>query len=201
MNDERSTQLAQGCWSIPRYAQAALWVQAEHGECVQAEGPLGLLSFSAPASQLALRWGSARGPILRLLAWQSDSLGWRGEVRVGGLLETIHYAAWDDDEALLACLSVSGQPLWPRLTPFWGAEQRATPPSMPDFYEGFPQEEDLQMTTWLVPGDSPFLPTLETALSQQTPLYLFGHLAQDGTPWPAHFALPIVLEAMTLFSR
>ncbi|MCS6836281.1 MAG: hypothetical protein NZ750_09720 [Anaerolineae bacterium] len=200
MDDERSTQLAQDRWSVPRYAQSALWAQAEHGECVRAEGPQGLLSFSVPPSLLALRWGSAQGPILRLLSWQSDSLGWRGEVRIGGLIETIHYAAWDDGQ-LLACLSVSGQPLWPRVAPFWGAGQRSAPQPMPDFYEGFPQEEDFQMTTWLVPGESPFLPTLETALGQQTPLYLFGRLAQDATPWPAHFALPIILEAMTLFSR
>jgi hypothetical protein len=199
MNDERSTQLSQGRWNIPRYAQAALWVQADHGECVRPEGPQGLLSFGAPAALLALRWGSAQGPVLRLLAWQSDSLGWRGEVCVGGLVETIHYTAWDDE--LLACLSISGQPLWPRLAPFWGAAQRGQALPMPDFYEGFPQDEDFQMTTWLAPAESPFLPSLETALSQQTPLYLFGRLAEEDTPWPQHFALPIVLEALTLFSR
>jgi len=199
MNDERTSQLAEGRWRIPRYAQACLWVQGQDGEAVLASGPQGVLELAAPAPWVALRWGSAGGPALRLLAWHSDSLGWAGEAQVGGLVEAIHYTAWDDE--LLACLSVSGQPLWPRLAPVWGAGQRATPPAPPDFYEGFPQEEDPQMTTWLVPGESPFLPTLETALSQQTPLYLFGRLAEDATPWPAHFALPLVLEAMTTFSR
>src|SRR5688572_16967450 len=88
MNDTRTGQLTTQ-WTIPTFARSSLWLETESG-CVQAEGPRGLFTLPAPAEQLILRWGGAEGSVLASLRWQTDSLDWNGQVRLGGMVEATH---------------------------------------------------------------------------------------------------------------
>src|ERR1041384_750484 len=111
MNDTRSGQLiTQGSGTIPTFARPHLWLETESG-CVPVEGPQGLFTLPAPSDHVILRWGGAEGSILASLPWQADSLGWNGQVRIGGMVEAIHMMMVPKIDIGIAVIVVEGQPL------------------------------------------------------------------------------------------
>ncbi len=196
MNDERSGQLT-STWPIPAYAQGLLWLETESG-AVRTEGEHGLFQLNAPSPVVIVRWGGASGPALAQLRWRADSLAWDGSVRVGGFVDALHLT---DQPHPLAVLSVGGQPLKYDTVPYPGAGERPRVPyTAPAFGDGLAQEVEEALTTWLAPDDSPLLGLAQDALVSKLRVYCFGRLADEDGGWHAHFALPILLEGMTLFA-
>lgn len=201
MNEERAGRLSANSWSIPPYIQKALWLD-NGAQSLQVEGELGLFEFKDPAPMLTLRWGAPDGVPVRHLAWQTDDLGWRGEVRVGGMVECIHYTEIPEAEALIGIVHISGHALAPQVAPYLSAARRMGAwYRSPDFYEGIVQDQDPALTTWLVPDDSPLMSLAHDALMNKMPLYLFGQLAKQESLWQKKFALPIIFESATIFAH
>jgi hypothetical protein len=197
MNDTRTGQLiSQG--SIPAFARAHLWLDTETG-CVPIEGAQGLFTLPAPADHLVLRWGGAEGSILASLRWQTDSLGWDGQIRLGGMVEVIHMMSVPNVDVGLAVLIVESQPLKPETIAYPTAAQRSKIPyHVPNFFEGIEDEIDPTITTWLVPEDSGLLAMAQDAMSNGLRVYLYGTL---NAAWRELAAIPLALEAVTLFPR
>lgn len=197
MNDTRSGQLTTQI-AIPAFARSHLWLETYTG-CVPLEGPQGLFTLAAPAEHLILRWGGAEGSVLASLRWQADSLGWNGQIRIGGMVEAIHMMSVPNLDVGLAVLIVEGQPLTPGTTPYPTATQRLQLPyRLPDFFEGIESEIDPTVTTWLVPEDSGLLAMAQDAMSNNLRLYLQGTL---NAAWRDFAAIPLALDAVTLFPR
>lgn len=194
MNDERSNQLTSR-WPIPAYGQGMLWVDSDSG-AAQAEGAHGLFQLPSPAPTVVVRWGGADGPALAQLRWRADSLDWDGAVRVGGFIDAMHLTG---EPYPIAVLHVGGQPLRDDTLPYPGAHQRARVVA-PSFADGLAGEVEESMTTWLAPDDSPLLTLAQDALVSKLRVYCFGHLADEAGGWHTHFALPVLLDAMTLFA-
>ncbi len=197
MNDTRTGQLTTQ-WSIPTFARAHLWLETESG-CVPVEGPHGLFTLPAPADLLILRWGGAEGSALVALPWQTDSLNWNGQARVGGTVEAIHMMSVANLEVGLAILIIEGQPLQPQASPYPTAAQRTQLPyRLPEFFDGIESDVDPTVTTWLVPEDSGLLGLAQDAMSNNLRLYLQGSLQ---AAWRDVAAIPLALEAATIFPR
>jgi hypothetical protein len=195
MNDERSGRLT-STWTIPAYAQAMLWLDTEAG-AAQTEGIHGTFQLGAPAEMVVVRWGGADGPALAQLRWRADSLEWDGAVRIGGFVDTLHLTG---EPYPVGLLSVGGQPLRYGAAPYPSADERSRVPYTPPlFSDGLAEEVEEGMTTWLAPDDSPLLAMAQDALVSKLRVYCFGRLAEEDGGWHEHFALPILLEAMTLF--
>jgi hypothetical protein len=196
MNDERTSQLAAN-WLLPPYAREMLWVESESG-IVQTEGAQGLFQLTAPAQWVVVRWGGAQGPALAQLRWRADSLEWDGAVRIGGFVDAMHLTG---EPYPIAVLQVGGQPLSYETSPYPGADQRAhVPYAAPSFADGLADEVEEGLTTWLAPDESPLLALAQDALVSKLRVYCFGHLADEDGHWHHYFALPVLLEAMTLFA-
>lgn len=197
MNDTRTGQLTTQ-WSIPTFARSHLWLETESG-CVATEGPHGLFTLPASAEQLTLRWGGAEGTVLASLRWQTDSLDWNGQVRIGGMVEAVHMMSVPKLDMGLAVLIVEGQPLKPDAALYPTAAQRTQLPyRLPDFFTGIEADIDPTVTTWLVPEDSGLLAMAQDAMSNSLRLYLQGTL---NAAWRDFAAIPLTLEAVTLFPR
>lgn len=196
MNDQLSGQLG---WPIPAYARNLLWLESEAG-AVKLEGAQGLFTLEAPADVLTLRWGAADGPALAQLRWRADSLEWDGSVRVGGYIDALHITELDELPAPITILHLGGQPLRPDVSAYPDrAARRAVPYRVPSFFDGIADAVDESVTTWMAFEDSPALVLAQDALVSKLPVYCFGHLAEGDAGWHEYFALPIALEAMTLF--
>ena len=196
MNDELSGQLTSD-WPLPVYAQGMLWLEGE-ADTVRAEGAYGLFQLNAPSPTLVVRWGATDGPALAQLRWQVDSLGWDGAVGIGGFVDALHLT---DVPYPIAVLHVGGQPLKHETTPYPAASVRPRLPyPLPAFPDGLVDSVEEGVTTWLAPDDSPLLGLAQDALVSKLRVYCFGHLADENGGWHEHFALPILLEAMTLFA-
>jgi hypothetical protein len=101
----------------------------------------------------------------------------------------------------IAVLHVGGQPLKHETSPYPGADQRADVPyAVPSFADGLAGEVEEGLTTWLAPDEGPLLALAQDALVSKLRVYCFGHLADEDGHWHDHFALPVLLEAMTLFA-
>lgn len=199
MNDQLSGQLT-ARWTIPAYARELLWLETE-SEAVQAQGAHGLFTLTAPAEWLTLRWGSAEGASLRQFRWQVDSLEWDGAVRLGGYIDAMHIAELPPLPDPVVVLSVGGQPLKPGIKPYPDlADRRAVPYPVPSFHDGLADEVDETVTTWMAFEGSPALALAQDALVSKLRVYLFGRLAEQAWGWHDLFALPLALEAMTLFA-
>ena len=200
MNDETSGQLTL-TWRIPAYAQTNLWLESDSGT-VQTEGEFGLFELPAPADVLTLRWGSGAGPALTQFRWGSDSLEWAGSVRVGGYVTALHITQLTGIDFPLAIVTVEGQPLKPAFQPYPNASQRQNVPyAAPDFFAGVDDDADEDVTTWLAGEDSALVGMAQDALLNNGQIYAFGSLAVEPQGWHKHFALPILLESVTLFTR
>ena len=199
MNDELSGQLASH-WRVPVYARGLLWIETET-DLVRVESERGAFALSAPASILTLRWGGGKGPALAQLRWQPDSLEWDGSACIGGYVDALHITEQLDLPDPVTILHVGGQPLKPGTAPFPSAAQRSQAPfAVPSFFDGIAQGVPESVTTWVALTDSPALVLAQDALVSKMSVYCFGHLADDDAGWHEAFALPLALEAMTLFA-
>ncbi|MDX1993845.1 MAG: hypothetical protein SF029_15770 [bacterium] len=198
MNDELSAQLTLN-WRIPTYARAALWIETDTGT-VPLESEVGLFTLNYPAALLTLRWGSPDGPALARLPWKPDSLDWDGTVKMGGYVDAIHVTEIGGISYPVTVIYMGGQPLKASTSGFPDAALRNRPPyPAPEFYAGLAAEVGQSATTWLVPDESPMAAMAQHAMMNNLRLYFFGRLADDNSGWAAHFALPLLLQAATLF--
>jgi hypothetical protein len=198
MNDELSGQLADARYPIPDYAQRCLWLQTE-AEAVQVEGPNGLFRLTTPASMLVLRYGHENGPVLTVLKWKPDNLEWDGTVRVGGYVDALHLSDIPGFGAV-GLVYLGGQPLDAATSPVLPAKSRRLDSyESPDFYTGIVDDIDETTSMWLVGEDSTLLTMAQDALMNKMRVWFTGRLADHTSGWDRHFALPLLLEAITLF--
>lgn len=199
MNDELNGQLTQ-TWTIPVYAREMLWVEGT-GETVPAQGKRGTFSLETPSPIVTVRWGGADGPALTQLRWQVDSLDWDGSVRIGGFVDALHVTEQLDLPEPLTVLHVGGQPLKPDALPYPAHPQRKqTPYAVPSFFDGLADAVDEGVTTWMALADSAVLVLAQDALVNKLRVYCYGSLAGDEAGWHEAFALPTILEAMSIFA-
>lgn len=198
MNDELSGQLTTN-WRIPPYAQSCLWLESEN-EIVKVEGEYGLFNLNYPSQMLTLRWGGTAGPALARLQWQADTLEWDGRIATGGYLDAIYVADQKREDTLMLLLYLGGYPLKQHYTPHPNAAQRGDLPyTKPDFHGGLASDMAESITTWLVQENSTLASICQDAITRNIRLYLFGSLANEDSGWGKHYALPLLLEGLTLF--
>lgn len=200
MNDETSGQLTDK-WPIPAYTRDNLWVEGITG-AVQVEGPYGLFNLHAPCPELTVYWGTVEsGSALVTLPWQPDNLAWDGSVRIAGYIDSIHATPQVPGAGLVYILVVGGQPLRTAIPPYPGPAQRHQPLVKPDFYTGLNTDVAETTTTWLLPANNPLAEIVHRALADNQRIHCFGRLAADeDATWQSVCAMPILLEAITLFS-
>lgn len=200
MNDELSGQLTAASWRIPEYARSALWIETD-SDSVQTEGERGLFELNTPAQELVVRYGHEAGPALALLRWQPDSLEWDGTVRVGGFVDALHLAEYPGLGAV-GILHLGGQPLKPDVSMEHSGAQRLNAHTYepPDFFAGAADELTETTTTWLIGDDSPLLTLAQDALMNKLRVWFSGRLAAHKSGWDKHFALPLLLESVMLFT-
>lgn len=197
MNDELTGQLGR---IIPEYAQTALWLETDSG-AVQTEGETGLFQLDVPAPALTLRWGHKAGPALARLKWQIDTLNWDGAVRVGGMVEAIHLTALPALDTTIGVIHLTGRPLRMDAVAYPIASQRHTASySPPDFLDSIVEDVEDSTTTWLVGDDSPLMSLAHDALTNNLRVWFTGQLAENDSGWEQMFALPLLLETVTLFA-
>mgnify|MGYP006274752317 CR=1 FL=1 len=200
MNDATSGQLT-NTWQIPAYAQGMLHIDSGTGLTL-AEGPTGLFELDAPSEVVTLWWGSVGGSALTQLRWQADNLEWDGRVCIGGGIDAVHIMTLPGLEGALSVLHVDGQPLRPEFNPVpLASQRRLLPYPLPDFLEAIDEDVEPSNTTWLVAEDSPLSAIAQDAMMNNLHIALQGHLADETQGLHTHFALPIVLDAITLFAR
>jgi hypothetical protein len=197
MNDELSNQLSSQ-WRIPTYAQDKLWVATED-EAIKVSGENGLFTLQSPADFVTIRWGAEDGTSLAQLKWRSDSLDWTGFVRMGGLVESMHYLGAEDEETTLAVVSLSGQVLKPKTTPYarmthanFDANTRV------DMLEGLDREDNITTSTWIVTYHSPLYGLCQDALNNKLMVYFWGRLIEKGDA--KAMLTPLHLSEITLFA-
>lgn len=199
MNDELNGQLTAG-WLIPAYARDMLWVETP-AETVPAEGARGAFALSSPTGLLTVRWGGAEGPALAQLRWQADSLEWDGSVRIGGYIDALHITEALDLPEPLTILHVGGQPLQAGTQPYpTFSRRKRVPYDVPSFFDGLAEDVAEGVTTWMALYDSPTVALAQEALVGKLRVHCFGSLAGDAAGWHEAFALPIALEAISLFA-
>ncbi len=197
MNDELNNQLCSK-WSIPTYAQDALWITTEF-ESVQSEGEKGIFQLNTPVDSLTVRWGGADGVGLAQLKWTGDALNWTGEVRVGGNIEAMHFIGAEDEETTLAVAVFGGQVLLPAITPYPRLNHTPlTGIQRAEFYDGIDRNDSIALSTWLVSYNSPLFVLCQDALSNKLNAYVWGRLSERSDA--RKLATPFQLHELTLFS-
>ncbi len=197
MNDELSGQLTSS-WQIPPYAQEALWVQGE-GFPVKAEGAHGLFHLEEPANQIVVRWGGIDGPPIVALPWQPDCLEWNGRVAIGGTIDALHILP--TPQYGTALLYVSGRPLEADYHPYPRVDERLSAPyRTANFSDSLASLVDVGITTWLIPAEkNHLLGYLRDALLRELRVQIYGHLADAASGLGEEFALPLIIDALTVF--
>jgi len=185
-------------WQVPTYAQEQLWVECDGG-IVQCQGENGQFEVLGETSSAIIRWGDKDGPALLEIPWQVESLDWDGSVRIGGYLDGIHVTALHGMS--ITVLFAGGQPLSKTQRPYpMAAFRRNHIYRFTDFHDGLVAELQESFTTWLIPEDSPLDTLAHEAMTNNLRLHLWGKLADDESGWGMLFALPIVLEGITVFA-
>jgi len=198
MNDETNGQLTDD-WVIPAYAQGMLWLETgEH--FTRLEGQYGLFKLEYPATDLRLHWGKEAGVTLREFTWRSDTLDWQGEISQGGYVEAVHITTLPGLDFDVAVISLWGRPLRAAFQPYPTAGQRGQVPyaSQP-FESGILEASTEALTTWLVHAESSLLTIAQDAMMNDGQLHMWGRLAAEATGFHRHIALPLLLEAVTLY--
>ena len=199
MNDELSGQLTQD-WTMPSYVQSQLWLDTL-AETIQPVGEHGLFELSTPAQQVTLRWSKPNGPALVTLPWQADNLEWDGQVMIGGYVDAIHITEFEETGLVVQVVSLGGQPILCTTKPYPGAIDRASfAYKRRDFHDGLVAEVAETNTTWLIDHDSPLADMVHDAMVNNLRLHLWGRLAEEDSGWDSRFALPILLDAITVFA-
>ncbi|MCA9912431.1 MAG: hypothetical protein KC496_03750 [Anaerolineae bacterium] len=196
MNDEHAGQLTVD-WDIPAYAQGKLWIAGEAGSS-PCEGESGLFELPTPEPVLSLRWNSDEGAVLRQFRWQPDALGWRGEFRMGGMVEAIHMMQLPGADFPLVVVLFSGQPLLPDVTPFPDLSKPYYEP--PDWYEGIDDAIDPALVTLIAPEESSLASVAQDAMMNKMPLHVYGQLASEEQGFQHILALPLLWESVTMFA-
>jgi hypothetical protein len=196
MNDELSAQLSSR-YSLPLYARDQLYVQTPEG-VVKAEGEHGLFTLPAPALRVIVRWGGADGAILAALNWQADNLEWDGVVRLAGYFDAVHLS--EIGSAAVALLWMGAQPLKPASAAYPAASTRKFPIAFPDAFTQTVDDVQENIVTWVADAESPVYGLAHDALVSKLRVFAFGRLADDKSAWHKRFALPLLLESITLFA-
>lgn len=200
MNDERSAMLTAAGWTIPIYAQGLLYIETD-AETVAAEGERGLFTLTTAAQDVTVRYGVTDGPALARLCWQPDCLEWDGAVRLGGYVDALGLS----DHAALGAVVVirlGAQPLKPGAQPTFTPSRRAQAATYAplDFFAALADDVPETSSSWLVGEDSPLLPLAHDALMNKLRVWFKGTLAAHKSGWERYFALPLLLEEVTIFA-
>ena len=188
-------------WEIPSYVQNHLWVETET-EVAQSTGMHGHISTTTSPNILLLRWGSATGAPLNQFSYQQGMVDWRGEVRLAGDPDSIHALELADLDITLAIILFSGQPLQAHTQPYPPASERAALETYEtDYWHGVNSDIPAGLTSWIADAESPLVSLLQEAMMNRHQVYVFGRLAPEHLGYHYRFALPILLEAVTVFGR
>lgn len=199
MNDDRTAQLSSS-WPVPVYAREMLWVEGS-GAAVQSFGEHGFFTLEAPVPVITVRWGAPDGPALVSLRWQPDSLDWDGTAAVGGYVDTLHITNIAGLEDAVAVLTLGAQPLLPSTEPYLAARRRSKVPyAVPAFQDGLNADIEESVQTWITYAEGPLAAIAQDALVSKLRVYAFGRLAEDRGAWHKRFALPVLMESLTLFA-
>lgn len=199
MNDELSAQLT-GDWTLPEYARPHLWVEGISG-AARCEGQYGLFQLEAPSPELTVYWGDVdNGAALATLPWQADSLGWDGHVKLGGYVDAVHITTLPGTDLVVNIVTFGGQPLRAAQQPYAAGSQRGQQVRFKRaFYDGLVSDIPESFSTWLVADDNPLAQIMQNAAVENLRLHCYGQMADDAGGWHHLLALPIMLEAVTLF--
>ncbi len=74
------------------------------------------------------------------------------------------------------------------------------PYSPPHFHKSLAANTPETTTTWFINQGTPAADLARDAILHNMRVYLYGRLAEEGSLWEKHFALPLLLGSMTLFS-
>jgi hypothetical protein len=175
-------------WQIPAYAQKKLLICTEY-ESQTVSGVWGEFALSRPVRTLILRWGVATGPALLRFEWQSESFEWDGSVQVGGYVDAIHTMRPSAQDDPLHVILFGGHPL----------TYHQFPTEQPEnFHYSIAAGVSQNITTWVLPYDSPLMTDVRLALVHNLRLHLYGRVPETTQRLP--LSLPITLEGVTVFS-
>lgn len=194
MNDEKTNQLCEG-WQIPPYLQGKLYVSTPH-ESVKVEGKTGEFALQTPSDTLTLRVGAEDGVPLTQLRWRADSLGWRGEIRLGGMVDALHMVGANTDSPIGIAITTV-QPLYPTAHPL-KLDSRQLPIAL-DYLASLDREEPLHTVTWAMSYDSPLFAMVQDAMSNKLTVFFFGQVYTQKQMQDGRGIFPLALEALTLF--
>jgi hypothetical protein len=186
-------------WIIPPYARDCLWLVGDSDAVVQVQGEQGDFEFARPQSTVTVHWSGKDGPALAALSWQPDGLGWDGSVGTGGYLDAMHVTQMSGFVSPLTVFYMGGQPLKIHVRPqhLHQAMRTHVPYPSADFHSGVAADIRDSVTTWIVVDDSRLASVAQNAMIQNLRLHFWGRLADNGLD--AHFALPLLLQAVTVF--
>jgi hypothetical protein len=198
MNDEIRNQLTD-TWSIPAYARNHLWVEGMSG-AAQAEGEHGEFELPSPSPDLTIYWQDVhQGAALAHMPYKPATLNWDGRVRIGGYVDAIHITPINGGEVTVAVIHLGGQPLHHHIEPYATPYAREQASFAPDFHTALCSNVAESFSTWLALEDSPLTRMAYDSMLNNLRLHCFGRLADDASGWGNLFALPILLEAVTVF--
>lgn len=200
MSDKLNGQLTTPDWTIPQYARECLVLVNDSGKQLTLAGQHGKFALNAPSPALTLHWNSGKGPALACLPWNNGKLDWQGAINTGGYVDSIHMTELSDLDLTIAVLFIGGQPLKHDFACYPTAEKRKTDDFGLEFYAGVAAEVPESVTTWLVDDESSLMNIARDAMISNLRLHLYGHLAEQESGWWQFFALPILLEAATVFA-
>ena len=121
-------------------------------------------------------------------------------LRLRGYVDAMHVTEQTELPDALTILQVGGQPLRPGPAYPTAAQRRQVPYAVPSFFDGIDQAIGESVTTWLALTDSPALVLAQDALVSKIPVWCYGSLAEDDAAWRDLVALPLSLDAMTIFA-